>query len=245
MKERKPWTKKKKVVTWSLVALAAALAAVLVVGNVVYYWWLYVYIDYKRVYFFTENRRVEAGHVLFVGDSITDGCDLDRYYPDLAAYNRGIAGQTADDLSHNMSGCVYDLNPSLIVLLVGTNDYQRCPAHSNEHILSVYRKILDGIQAHLPDVPVLVQSVYPISDVSFHKHYRYGHGHIEALNAALSAMAAEYGYRYADVYSLLTVGDEEMNPAYSDDGLHPNDEGYRVISAYLTPIIEEMLAALS
>lgn len=241
--ERKPWSTKKKVVTWSMVALAVVLAVILLVGNIVYYWWLYFYIDYKRVAFAIDNGKVEAGHVLFVGDSITDGCDLDVYYPTLSAYNRGIAGQTSDDLLHDMSGCIYDLEPSLIVLLIGTNDYQRCPAHSNEHILANYRVILEGISTHLPDAEVLVQSVYPISDVSFRRHYRYGHGHIEDLNAGIRALAAEYGYAYADVYSLLTVGDEEMNPAYSEDGLHPNAEGYRVISAYLTPIIRAMLAS--
>ena len=241
--ERKPWSKKKKITVWTVTAIAVVAAIVYLIGSLVDYWYLYVYIDYKRVYFAFDNLKVEADHVVFVGDSITDGCNLDKYYPTLSAYNRGIAGQTSDDLLHDMSGCIYDLQPKLIVLLVGTNDYQRCHAHSNEHILTEYRSILAGIREHLPDAKVLVQSVYPISDVSFHRHYKYGHGHITDLNAGIAALAAEYGFTYADVFSILTVGDEEMNPAYSEDGLHPNDAGYQVISAYLTPIIEGMLAA--
>jgi len=239
--EHKSWSTKKKVTTWSLVALAAVMVAVLVGANVVHYWYLYVYIDYKRIYFNVDNRKVEAGHVVFVGDSITDGCNLDAYYPTLSAYNRGIAGQTADDLLRDMSDCVYDLAPSLVVLLIGTNDYQRCLRHTNEHILEKYGAILEGIHTHLPDAKVLVQSVYPISDVSYHKHYRYGHGHIRDLNHGIEALAAQYGYAYADVFSILTTGDEEMNAAYSDDGLHPNAAGYTRIAAYLTPIIEAML----
>jgi lysophospholipase L1-like esterase len=242
---RQPWSTKKKVTVWSLVALAVVMTVVLLVGNLVYYWWLYVYIYYKRIGFDIDNRKVEAGHVVFVGDSITDGCDLDLYYPTLSAYNRGIAGQTSDDLLHDMDNCVYELSPSLIVLLIGTNDYQRCSDHSNAHILANYRAILEGIHAHLPDTLVVVQSVYPISDVSFHKHYRYGHANVQALNEGIAALALEFGYTYADVYSLLVVDDQEMNPAYSEDGLHPNDAGYHVISAYLTPIVTTLLASLS
>ena len=241
--KRRHWSKKKKITVWTVTAIAVVAAIVYLIGSLLDYWYLYVYIDYKRVYFAFDNLKVEASHVLFVGDSITDGCDLSVYYPTLSAYNRGIAGQTADDLSHDMSGCVYDLAPSVIVLLVGTNDYQRCHDHTNAHILKVYRTILAGIREHLPDAKVLVQSVYPISDVSYHRHYRHAHGHIAELNAGLYALATEYGYAYADVFSLLVVGDEEMNPAYSDDGLHPNAAGYEVISAYLTPMIEAMLAS--
>ncbi len=238
----KAWSVRKKVTVSLLTVLAMALVVVLVVGNVVYYWWLYFYIDYKRVYFAIENPKLEAEHVVFVGDSITDGCDLARYYPTLHAYNRGIAGATSGDLVRHIGLAAYDLDPAVVVLLIGTNDYQRSRTHSNEGILANYRIILEGLQQKLPDTKVLVQSVYPIADVSFHKHYTYGHGHIEDLNAAIETMAYEFGYAYADVYSLLEVGEEEMNPAYSEDGLHPNDLGYQVISAYLLPLIEALLA---
>lgn len=241
-KEKQPLTKKKKIKLAVLSALAVVLAVVLLVGNLVGYWWLYCYIDYKRVGFAIDNPKVEDGCVVFVGDSITDGCDLDAYYPTLHAVNRGIAGATSYDLVAHMKLAVYDLKPSLVVLLIGTNDYQRSASHGNDAILANYRKILAGIHERLPDTKVLVQSVYPISDVSFRKHYRYGHGHITALNEGIAALAEEYGYRYADVFSLLSTGDEEINMDYTEDGLHPNDAGYRVISAYLTPIIEEMMA---
>ena len=233
---------KKKVVIGITVALAAILLVVLLVGNIMYYWWVYPYIWYKRVTFLTANRSSESGHVVFVGDSITDGCDLATYYPTLDAYNRGIAGDTTGGLLHRMDMSIYALNPSLVVLLIGTNDYERSVAHTNEYILRNYERILSDIHSRMPDMPVIVQSVYPIADVSFHDHYRYGHGHIEALNQGIQALCAQYGYVYADVYSLLVAGDEQMDMRYSADGLHPNDDGYRVISAFLTPIIEDCLA---
>ena len=238
MSERRKLSKPTIIV---LIVVAVIVAVTLILGNVLLVWWVYPYIWYKRIVFNIDNTKCEKGKVVFVGDSITDSCDLDKYYEGLGAINRGIAGDTSGGVLNRMKISAYDLKPSLIVLLIGTNDYQRIPPHKNENILKNYRKILAGFKEKLPDVPVIVQSVYPIADVSFHKHYEYGHGHIEELNAGIKELAEEYGYYYADVYSLLVEKDEEMNMNYSKDGLHPNDAGYQVISAYLRPIIDSLL----
>ena len=83
--------------------------------------------------------------------------------------------------------------------------------------------------------------MYPIADVSFHDHYRYGNGHIKDLNKGIAALCDEFGYVYADVFSLLEDENEEMDMSYSDDGLHPNALGYQVISAHLSTVINEQI----
>ena len=233
--------KRKKSAIIAICVVSAIVAVVLILGNVLLYWWVYPYVWYKRIEFSVNNRKCESGHVVFIGDSITDSCDLDKFYPGLDAYNRGIAGDVTGGVLNRMKVSAYDLKPSLIVLLIGTNDYQRIPPHKNENILQNYRKILTKFKENLPDTPVIVQSVYPIADVNFHKHYKYGHGHIKDLNAGIKALADEFGYIYADVYSLLVDGDEEMDMAYSNDGLHPNEKGYEIISEYLYPLIRSQL----
>ena len=241
VKQHKIWSKKKKIGFSIGIVFLALFLVVMLIGNIMYYWWVYPYIWYKQATFVSQNKKCEVGHVVFVGDSITDGCDLSLYYPELDAYNRGISGDTTGGVLQRMGISIYDLEPSLIVLLIGTNDYERSFKHSNEYILSNYRKILQQIKEHCPNTRVIAQSVYPIADVSFHDHYRYGHGHIKELNQGISSLCEEFGYAYADVYSLLEDEDECMDMRYSKDGLHPNDLGYQVISAYLTPIINEQL----
>ena len=238
----KAWSKNKKIGFGVGMGVLAVFLVVMLVGNIVYYWWVYPYIWYKRIGFSAENKKCEAGHVVFVGDSITDGCDLDTFYPGLNAYNRGIAGDTTDGLLNRMDISIFDLEPSVVVLLIGTNDYERSYDHSNEHILSNYRKILQQIHVKSPSTKVVVQSVYPIADVSFHDHYKYGHGHIKDLNFGIAALCDEFGYVYVNVFSLLEDEDEQMDMRYSEDGLHPNEAGYKLISAYLSPIIYAQLA---
>ena len=80
---------------------------------------------------------------------------------------------------------------------------------------------------------MLVQSVYPVSDVSFHNRYLYGHGHIRAINKALEALTLSLGYDFADVYSVIGEGEEEFDAHYSDDGLHPNKEGLTKVLEFI------------
>ena len=240
--DRKPLTPRRKLTVALVSVLVVIFVVTMVVGNVVGFWWLEAYILGRRIGFDIANKKVETGHVVFVGDSITDSCDLDLYYEGLDAYNRGIAGDVTEGLLRRMDNSIFDLQPSLVVLLIGTNDFQRCHPPTVEHILGNYRVILTSIHDTLPDTKVLVQSVYPVADVKFHRHYVNGNGNIPTLNAGLKALADEFGYGYADVFPLLANEVGEMDMTYSKDGLHPNHEGYERISGYLRPIIDTMLA---
>lgn len=188
-----------------------------------------------------ENRFIKKGGVVFVGDSITDFCNLDTYYPGLKAINRGISGDTIEGIRGRLEESVFGLAPSLVVILGGANNFAEGYDDVETFIVDTYRVILSQIKARLPQTKVLVQSVYPISDVSFHNRYKFGHGHIQAINENLKELTLSLGYDYADVYSVLTSGDEEFDRQYTDDGLHPNKNGFKVISDYLRPIIDKMM----
>ena len=85
-----------------------------------------------------ENKTLPRGGVVFVGDSITDFCDLDKFYPGLNAVNRGIAGDVTYGVLRRMEESVYALAPELVVLLIGINDIAR--AHLPETTLENIRE---------------------------------------------------------------------------------------------------------
>ncbi len=188
-----------------------------------------------------ENKFEKKGGVVFVGDSITDFCNLDTYYPGLNAVNRGISGDTIEGILGRMEESIFGLSPSVVVLLGGANNFAEGYDDVETHILDTYHSILSQIKARLPRTKVLVQSVYPVSDVSFHNRYKFGHGHIKSINTKLEALTQSLGYHFADVYSVITSGDEAFDKQFTDDGLHPNKNGYKVISEYLRPIIDNLL----
>lgn len=187
-----------------------------------------------------ENKLAKKGGVVFVGDSITDFCNLDNYYPGLEANNRGISGDTIEGILGRLDESIFGLAPSLVVIQGGTNNFQEGYDDVESFIIEKYSMILSQIKARLPETKVIVQSMYPVSDISFHNRYKFGHGHIESINNKLKDLVLSMNYEFADVYSLLTSKDEEFDTRYTDDGLHPNKEGYKVISVYLRPIINKL-----
>lgn len=196
-----------------------------------------VYYAAKQRLFARENAAAKAGQIVFAGDSITDGCDLNKYYPGLIAYNRGIGGDTAKGVYDRMEVSVFAVKPALVVLLIGINDINN-HKKDNAVILDYYEKILSSVKERLPGTRVIAQSVYPVysrgaSDIGKNN------AQIVALNEGIRALAEKYGYTYAPVWERLVDKDGKLIASYADDGLHPNEEGYKVISSCLTPIIKE------
>ncbi len=60
--------------------------------------------------------------VVFMGDSITDSWKLAEYFPGKPYINRGISGQTTQQMLIRFRADVIDLKPKVVVILAGTND---------------------------------------------------------------------------------------------------------------------------
>ena len=88
----------------------------------------------------TENEAYADYQVdvAFLGDSLTDGYDLERYYPQFLVCNRGIGGDTTFDLEARLQVSVYDLKPKVAVVLIGANNLST--------MFQNYEAILTGLQ---------------------------------------------------------------------------------------------------
>ena len=64
---------------------------------------------------------------------------------------------------------------------------------------------------------------------------------IVALNAWLRRYAAAHGAVYVDFHSALADARQGMRPEFAEDGVHPNEAGYRVMAALVAPAIEAAL----
>jgi hypothetical protein len=60
------------------------------------------------------------GHIVFLGDSITQGGLWPEWFPGVPVLNRGIDGETSEDLLRRVDSAVRD--PRAVFLLIGTND---------------------------------------------------------------------------------------------------------------------------
>ena len=81
------------------------------------------YYDMKVAQFEEENKTIGSVEVAFLGDSLTDGCDLNVYYPQYVTVNRGIGGDTTFGLEKRLKVSAYDVNPKVVVMLICANNF--------------------------------------------------------------------------------------------------------------------------
>lgn len=187
-------------------------------------------LDYLKEHY-KERRKIisqnalsiKKGKIVFFGDSITEICDLEKYYKEYDCFNAGISGDSSSGLFDRIYDNVIVCKPSLVVLLCGINDLGN-EKRSVEETLCNYKKIVEEL--HKNGIKALIQSVYPVSksiDVSMED--------IISLNKAIEEIASNYNYKYIDIFSiLLNKNKDEICLEYTDDGLHPNKYGYELIS---------------
>jgi len=195
------------------------------------------------------NRKLGAPsaskpRVVFFGDSITDFWRLNEYFPDSDYVNRGIAGQTSGQLLQRLKPDVIDLHPEAVVILVGTNDLALgIPVAAIE---SNYQIMADVAAAN--KIKVIFSSVLPVSD--YHKDIDPNYerttqrplAFIHALNEWLQKFCSQRGFGYVDYFTATVDPAGQFKEDLSDDGLHPNAKGYRVMAPLLTGAAGKILA---
>jgi lysophospholipase L1-like esterase len=187
-------------------------------------------------------KPVTAGEnrVVFFGDSITDIWHLDQYFPGKNYINRGIGGQTTSQMLVRFRQDVIDLRPKAVVILAGTNDIAgNTGPIANSDIEANLSSLADLARAH--GIRVVYSSVLPVYNYTEKSKDFFAQrppARILELNAWLKQYCAKNGIVYLDYFS-ATVDDKGMlRRELADDGLHPNDAGYKI----MTPLAEAAIA---
>src|SRR5882757_7322834 len=99
--------------------------------------------------------------VVFLGDSITDGWPLEKYFPGKAYINRGIGGQTTPQMLIRFREDVINLQPAVVVILAGTNDIAgNTGPTSREEIEANYTSLAELAKVH--GIRVVFSSILPV-----------------------------------------------------------------------------------
>jgi len=172
-----------------------------------------------------ENR------VVFFGDSITDIWHLDQYFPGKPYVNRGIGGQTTPQMLVRFRQDVIDLHPKVVVILAGTNDIagNTGPMRS-EDIEANLASMAELARAH--GVRVVFSSVLPVHNYTEKSKDFFAQrptARILELNTWLKDYCAKNGVEYLDYFSALVDDKGLLKRELAEDGLHPNDAGYKIM----------------
>jgi len=182
-----------------------------------------------------ENR------IVFMGDSITDSWDLPKYFPNKPYVNRGISAQTTPQMLLRFHQDVIALHPRAVVILAGTNDIAgNTGPISLAETENNYASMADLARAN--HIAVVFSSVTPVSNYTPRSQRFYAErsmDKIRELNSWLKTYAQQQGYIYLDYYSHMLDEKGLLRADLAEDGLHPNDKGYRIMA----DLAEQAIAA--
>lgn len=194
-----------------------------------------------------KKQPADPKRVVFMGDSITDFWRLDQYFPGKPYVNRGIGGQTTPQMLVRMYPDVIDLKPAATIVLAGTNDIARNTGPMTAELIEENIMAMTELAQH-HGIRVILCSVLPVSDYPF-QHQQNGEAprgrgpvprirmtdshpaaDILKLNAWMKDYAARVNAVYVDYFTPLVDEKGWLKDGVSDDGLHPNAEGYKIMA---------------
>jgi lysophospholipase L1-like esterase len=181
-----------------------------------------------------------TNRVIFFGDSITDGWKLDNYFPGKSYINRGIGGQTTPQMLVRFRQDVIELKPKVLVILAGTNDIAgNTGPMRTEDIEANLSSMAELAKAH--KINVVFSSVLPVNNYTERSKDFYAQRPTERileLNRWLKDYCAKNDHTYLDYFSAMVDDKGMLKRELAEDGLHPNDAGYKI----MVPLAEAAIA---
>jgi lysophospholipase L1-like esterase len=180
-----------------------------------------------------------VNRVVFMGDSITDfwGRQRGTFFPGKPYVNRGISGQTTPQMLIRFRPDVVNLRPKVVVILAGTNDI--AGNTGPESLADIENNLASMSQlAQANKIRVVLATVMPVCDYIKRQTDRRPPAQIQALNTWIRQYAGQNGLTLLDYYSAMVDDHGMLKKDLTYDGLHPNAEGYAVMS----PLAEKAIA---
>ncbi|WP_195542649.1 SGNH/GDSL hydrolase family protein [Massiliimalia timonensis] len=188
---------------------------------------------------------------LFFGDSIIDCCrnrhdgndlgtgfvfllasELSYRHPEcyMKFLNRGIGGNTVQDLLERINKDCLNLSPDVLTILVGLNDStfrnwddkDGIPV-TKDRFEKQYRQMLQLIRSALPKTEIILMTpyLYPITD-----EHRLNQMYLKQYVPIIENLAKEFQCRIVPLYQEMeTQFNQGKGPLYTKDGVHPTPAG--------------------
>lgn len=193
------------------------------------------------------NKAAQRGQIVFAGSSLMEQFPVEKLLRergvDVTVYNRGIGGYVTQEMMDNLDVCVTDLMPRRLFINIGTNDLS-APSVSPEMLMERYEKIITAIEQRVPGVQIYMMAYYPINYDAAADFMKPGllirtNEKINAANALVGQLARKHGQKYIDVNRALKDGQGRLKAAYTVEGMHIKEDGYRAIMDDLIPYVIE------
>lgn len=195
---------------------------------------------------FMARIKKEPIHILFLGDSITEGLNQAGAETMLAKYEAhkpavfGVGGEDTNNLLYRLTTGELDIepNPKVVVLMIGVNNISHNKGITPDKVAEGIKQNIDVIRAKVPNSKLVLMSLLPFGkEIDSPVRQK-----VIGVNKIIQGYADGKSIIYVDAYSRFldskgTVMDGLMDAA----SLHPLDKGYQVWHDALWPVVEPLL----
>ena len=187
---------------------------------------------YERTAKFTGERdRIKENSIIFLGDSITEEYDLNKFFPNLPTVNRGISADHIDGVIDRLDISLGDAENAKLFILIGINDIGA--GRSEDTVKYLYKELTDAVLKRKKYV-VFLQSVLPTAPA----HKNCPPEMIINLNTYIKTLATENNLSFINLYPLFLKADTNyLLDKYTNDGLHLKEAGYKIWTEHLNKTI--------
>lgn len=180
-----------------------------------------------------QNKMVLPGGTVFYGDSITEYCNLDKYYLEIDnKYNCGIAGITSKILLNFIDEGVIKFQPQNVVIMIGTNDLGNTVMESPRDIALNVKEMVEIIHYNCLNTKIFLVGPLPcLEKIHGYKATRQGMRSNDILKMIFREYKNVIPYNYVtfiDPYISFLNKKGQPIENYYVDGLHINEQGYQV-----------------
>ena len=193
-----------------------------------------------------ENLKIslpapEENRVVFMGNSITQGwieADPD-FFMGKSYINRGISGQTTPQMLVRFRPDVVKLKPKVVVILASTNDIAGNTGPSTlEMIEDNIASMIEIAKAN--NIKIILCSVLPAYDYPWKPGLEPAQKIVD-LNKWIKNYAEKNEIIYVDYFTPMADQRNGLKKEYSEDGVHPNLAGYKIMDPLVEKAIEKAL----
>ena len=179
-----------------------------------------------------ENKNINPGGTVFCGSSLMERFPVEEW-TNGRVINRGVGGYTIAEYSEIIDICCINLQPKDVYINIGTNDLNDDTSDIDK-LIAEYAGLLKKIMDEVPGVSITVMAYYPVNDDTddefMKEELKFRTNELLSdVNLRLKEMADKLGLRFINVNHGITDSDGKLAKKYSVDGVHINEEGYRII----------------
>ena len=183
---------------------------------------------YDRIIQFLDDAPITSKDIVMLGNSLTEnGGDWGARLGKDHVRNRGIIGDEIMGVYDRLH-LILPGKPAKLFLMIGVNDISH--DLSVDCIVDRIKMTVQRIRRESPETKLYLQSLLPFNE-SFRRYKRLdGKSYmVPAINAKLKAFAKENKIAFIDLYPLFCQdGEPVLIKKLSTDGLHLNNEGYKI-----------------